>query len=158
MDNKQKIEIFYDGSCPLCRAEIEAIELHDEHGIFAKTDCSSVEFDQTPYLAEGISREAMMTYLHLRTSNGEWLIGVNAFELIYRSLGLNTAAYMWGGKMTRPLTSRLYPWIARNRNLLSLTGLPYLFQVWGKCAARRAYQRSQACHGGKCSIQEKGRI
>ncbi len=150
--NNETMTIFYDRSCKLCRSEIEAIEQHDELGIFTKVDCSAADFDDSPYLHDGIRREDMMNYLHVQTDNGEWFVGVDAFELIYRKLGLTSVAYMWGGDLVRPFTTKIYPWVARNRGFISKSGIPFLFQMWGRCAARRAQRRSSACHDGQCRL------
>jgi len=152
MYNNSPMIIFYDASCELCRAEIEAVKFHDNEEQFMMIDCSAEEFNDTAYQEEGITREAMMNYMHVRNSKGDWFVGVDAFELIYRTLGLSTVAWLWGGRLTRPLTSRLYPWIAKHRELISWSGLPLIFQLWGKCAAQQAYKRSRHCADGKCTL------
>ena len=149
---RAEMTIYYDDSCTLCRAEIDAIKAHDSDGIFALVDCSASDFDERPFRVEGITRSAMMDALHVRDSKGVWYVGVDAFELIYRTIGQSAIAWFWGSSLTRPFTSRLYPWIARNRQLFTWSGIPFLFQCWGKCAARRAHQRSRRCHNGNCSI------
>jgi len=152
MDKDSPMTIFYDASCKLCSAEIEAIKLHDSERQFIMVDCSAATFNDALYQDDGITQKAMMNYLHVQNCSGEWFIGVDAFELIYRTLGLSAAAWLWGSKVTRPVTSRLYPWIAKHRELISWSGLPYLFQLWGKCAARKAHKRSRRCVDGKCTL------
>ncbi len=152
--------IYYDGSCPLCCAEIDAIMTHDTKGFFTLVDCSAADFDDTPYRQEGITREAMMSALHVRDAWGAWYAGVDAFELIYRTIGQTAVAWLWGGSFTRPLTTRLYPWIARHRRLFTRIGLPRLFRCWARCAARRSERRVEQlkhqCQNGKCTIEQGG--
>jgi len=144
--------IFYDASCGLCSAEIEAVKTHDAEGCFVLVDCSADGFDDAVYRNESVTREAMMDYLHVRDGRGRWYIGVDAFELIYRTVGLSVIASLWGGRFSRPITRRIYPWIARHRQLISVSGLPLLFRLWGKCAARRSCHQSRRCADGKCAI------
>jgi len=64
--------LYYDGACPLCRAEIgrlrgvagEAIDLLDVHELTHTEDLPS--------------RQALLKRLHLRTADGRLLIGLDA--------------------------------------------------------------------------------
>lgn len=152
MIGQYPLTVFFDESCSLCNSEIQNIKIRDTGQRLHLVDCSYISFDDSPYRAEGITREAMMNLLHVRSSNGEWIIGVSAFELLYRTVGMPFLANFWGGRYTRPLTERVYPWIARHRQIISCTGLPIFFKLWGKCEARRALKRSQQCSKGQCSI------
>ena len=152
MHEQYPLTVFFDASCGLCNSEMQAIKIQDteQHLIFV--DCSAASFDDASYRAESVTRKAMMECLHVRDNRGVWIKGVPAFELLYRTIGMPVMAICWGGGLTRPLMEHLYPWIARNRLALSRTGLPVLFDVWGKLAARRANKRSRRCSEGQCSI------
>ena len=152
MNEQYPLTVFFDASCSLCRNEIETIKIHDAKQLLQLVDCSDARFDDSPYRIEGITREDMMNLMHVRSNRGEWIIGVSAFELLYRTVGMPALANFWGGRYTRPLTERVYPWIARHRQIISCTGLPMLFKLWGTCKARRALNRSQQCSKGQCSI------
>jgi predicted DCC family thiol-disulfide oxidoreductase YuxK len=147
---KEKLTVYFDASCALCKREMAVIRLHDVAQRLSWVDCSAAEFDDAPFRAEGVTQEDMMASLHLRAADGAWVKGVDAFALLYRTVGMNAMATLWGGKWTRPLTERLYPWVARHRILLSWAGL--LFVLWGKYAARQALRRSQSCRDGACSL------
>lgn len=146
------LTVYFDASCRLCHSEILNIKAHDAKDYLRLVDCSSADFDDAPFRAYGITRADMMQRLHVRDNQGAWIKGVPAFELIYRTAGMQHMAGFWGGRHTRPLMEKLYPWVARHRRGLSLTGLPLLFEAWGKCVARRAYRRSRKCNNGNCSI------
>lgn len=152
MAERFPITIFYDASCELCRAEIEVLKSHDVENCFDLVDCSPADFDDSSYRNEGITREAMMNYLHARDGSGEWFVGVDAFELLYRTVGLSAIASLWGGRLARPVSMRIYPWIARHRQLISMSGLPLLFRLWSRCAAQRSHHQSRRCANGKCTI------
>lgn len=152
MSERYPLTIYYDGSCSLCNNEMQSVRLHDSQQRLLLLDCSTAEFDDAPFLPEGITRSQMMERLHCRDNCGKWFKGVDAFELIYQSIGMPAVAALWGGKFTRPLMERVYPWVARHRRLMSLSGLPLLFKWWGKRAALRANEKSRRCHDGQCSI------
>ncbi|PPD03661.1 MAG: thiol-disulfide oxidoreductase DCC [Methylobacter sp.] len=148
------ITIYYDASCQICDSEMQNIKLHDAHNRLVLIDCSPPEFDDTGFAAFGITRQAMMHRLHARDAEGRWLIGVAAFEEIYQSVGLAVMSKLWGSRWTRPLNEILYPWVADNRYLLSKLGLPKLFRLWGKHAARQAEKRSRSCSEGRCTPEQ----
>jgi predicted DCC family thiol-disulfide oxidoreductase YuxK len=152
MNEQYPLTVFFDASCGLCNNEMQAIKIHDTEQRLNLVDCSAHDFDDRPYRAEGVTREVMMECLHVLDSQREWIKGVSAFELIYRTVGMPAIASLWGGRFTRPLAERAYPWIARHRRLFSWTGIPMLFKLWGKCEARRAFKRSRRCSEGQCSI------
>lgn len=152
MNEQYPLTVFFDASCGLCKNEMQAIKIHDSGQRLSLVDCSANNFDDTPYRADGVTREAMMACLHVLNSHGKWIKGVSAFELIYRTVGMPVMANLWGGRFTRPLAERAYPWIARHRGLFSWTGIPMLFKLWGNCEARRAFKRSRRCSKGQCSI------
>ena len=160
MEKHLPMTIYHDGSCPLCCAEIEAIMAHDTKSSFTLVDCSAADFDDSPYRRDGITRESMMRALHVRDAKGKWHAGVDAFELIYRAVGLTVIARLWGSSFTRPITTRLYPWIAGHRQLFTRIGLPFLFRCWAKCSAQRSEQRvkqlRRQCQNGECTIEQGG--
>lgn len=146
------LTVYFDASCRLCNSEMQNIKLHDPNNHIHLIDCSSPDFDDTQFKAIGISREDMMNCLHLQTPDGQWLKGVSAFELLYRSVGLDTIARLWGHPWLKPINERLYPWVVRHRYILSKLGLPALFTWWGKRAAKRAEQRSRLCRDNRCNL------
>lgn len=154
MNKNYPLTIYFDASCGLCNSEMQTIKLHDTAQHFNLVDCSAADFDEAPFRTDGITRAAMMECLHVQDSQGVWIKGVAAFELLYRTVGMPLLANLWGSRYTRPLAEITYPWVARHRQLLSWSGVPLLFKLWGKYAARSANKRSRSCHEGKCSIEK----
>lgn len=152
MKDHYPLTVYFDASCGLCNSEMQAIKTHDSAQRLNLVDCSHASFDDAPYRADCVTREDMMKCLHVRDSHGEWIKGVSAFELLYRTVDLSTIANLWGSRFTRPLAERIYPWIARHRQVMSWMGLPILFKLWSKCAARRSYKRGRRCNEGQCKI------
>jgi predicted DCC family thiol-disulfide oxidoreductase YuxK len=146
------LTIYFDASCALCNSEMQNIKLHDARNALLLIDCSAPHFDDRSFHAEGINRDAMMNCLHARDANGQWIKGVAAFEVIYRTVGMAAIARLWGHSLTRPLAERAYPWIVKHRHVLSALGLHKFFNLWSKRAARQANERSQTCSEGRCKI------
>ncbi len=120
------LTIFYDASCPICKSEMEAIKISDVQNNLILIDCSPATFDATRY-ANHIDQANMMFCIHAQDANGIWLKGVDVFAAAYRVTGFDFIAKIWANEKLRPFTTRLYPWIARNRQTLSKTGLPFIF-------------------------------
>ena len=153
MNEQYPLTVYFDASCSLCNTEMQAIKLHDTAHYLILADCSPTDFDDTSFQIDGVTRASMMECLHVRDSRGEWIKGVAAFELLYRTVKMPLLANLWGSRYTRPLAEIIYPWVARHRQAFTWSGIPLLFKLWGKCAARRANKRSRSCHEGKCSIE-----
>jgi len=124
------LTVFYDASCPMCASEMQALRARDTRGHLAPVDCSAPQFDdEEGLLAEGITREKLMTLIHARDARGRWLVGVDCFEAAYRAVGLEGAARLWGDRRLRPVLQRVYPWIARHRQTLSRLGMNALVRL-----------------------------
>ncbi len=68
----EKDTLYYDGACPLCRAEIGKLERHSRDKL-CLVDIHEMQDDAgTP------DRDALLARLHLRTADGEWLTGIDA--------------------------------------------------------------------------------
>lgn len=152
MDTTFPLTIYFDASCALCNSEMQNIKIHDVQNRLTLIDCSATDFDDSAFHAQGITRDTMLNCLHAQDANGQWLKGVAAFEVIYRTVGMASIAKLWGHPLTRPLAERAYPWVVKHRHVLSALGLHKLFNLWSRSAARQANQRSQACSEGRCTI------
>ena len=138
------LTIFYDASCPLCATEMHALRELDKAGRIELVDCSAREFSDEGLRAEGITRDSLMRRIHARDAHGRWVAGMDAFEAVYRAAGLEAAAQLWSSPRWRPLFDRLYPWIARYRQLLSRLGLHHLVARLIRGAASRRAAGGQA--------------
>jgi predicted DCC family thiol-disulfide oxidoreductase YuxK len=98
--------IYFDASCRLCNSEMQNIKQHDVDNQLILIDCSPPEFDDAPFHKLGISRMLMMNRLHMHDAEGIWFFGVDAFEVIYRTVGMVSIAKLWGGRFTKPLTKK----------------------------------------------------
>lgn len=133
------ITVYWDRSCPMCRTEIEALNLTD-YG-FVLSDCSAPDFVDTDAAACGITREAMLEALHLQDVDGNWYSGIDAFEIIYRRVGYTHVANWLARKKLRPFHDRLYRLIARNRYWMPRLGLHKPYGQLLRCSQRRRAQK-----------------
>ena len=77
-----KSTVFFDGSCPLCRAEIGYYRSKDQDRALRFVDIS--ETGAVP--PEGITQERAMKRFHVRASDGRVLSGAAAFVEVWTRL------------------------------------------------------------------------
>jgi predicted DCC family thiol-disulfide oxidoreductase YuxK len=146
------LTLYYDDSCPLCRAEMRVIARNDAHGRIRLVDCSTPGFDDPACRAAGIATDALMHRLHALDADGHWRVGVPAFAAAYTAIGVGGLGRFFSSPRLQPLLSRLYGWLADHRQGLSRLGLSGLFGRVVQWLARRAARRAAACHAGACGI------
>jgi predicted DCC family thiol-disulfide oxidoreductase YuxK len=123
------LTIFYDASCPMCASEMHALKSRDAGARLLLVDCSAAGFDESVLAGTPIRKSDLMTLIHARDAHGRWFVGVDVFELAYGAAGLHKLAGFWGNPGLRPLLGRIYPWIARHRQLLSRLGFNRLVRL-----------------------------
>jgi predicted DCC family thiol-disulfide oxidoreductase YuxK len=119
-----KSTVYFDGSCPLCRAEIGYYRRKDRDGALCFVDVS----DTAAVTPSGLTRERTMQRFHVLAGDGRVLSGAAAFVEVWSrlprwrwaaraaSLPGATAALEWGYRMflpVRPFISRLFGRILR---------------------------------------------
>lgn len=77
-----KLTVFFDGSCPLCRAEIGYYRRKDQFGALCFIEIS----DDGAVLPEGITQQQAMRRFHVRASDGRVLSGAAAFVEVWTLL------------------------------------------------------------------------
>jgi len=78
------IEVFHDGDCPLCNAEINMLKRLDRRSRIRFTDIAAPGFDPA---SAGLSLEALMDRIHGRLADGSPVEGVEVFRRLYGAVG-----------------------------------------------------------------------
>ncbi len=100
MKNK-KLQVFYDGLCPLCTKEISHYRKIDINKKIEFIDISNPNFDEKTYGLEG--REFNKTF-HVKDKSGEFKTAVDGFVAIWDELNcFKPLSYMAKNKVSRPL-------------------------------------------------------
>jgi predicted DCC family thiol-disulfide oxidoreductase YuxK len=79
---KPATTVFFDGSCPLCEAEVGYYRREDQ----ARSLCFVDVSDASTALPEGISREQALKRFHVRTKDGRVISGAAAFVNVWSCL------------------------------------------------------------------------
>ena len=74
--------MFYDGSCPLCLAEVGYYESIDKSGSLCLVDVSKPEFAQQ----DNLPQKTAMERFHVLSSDGRLLSGASAFIVVWQGL------------------------------------------------------------------------
>ena len=123
--------VFYDGSCPLCRREIDHYRRVDRAGRLHWLDIAG---EPDRLALSGLSLSDAMAELHVLDAAGQWQRGVDAFLVIWHHLPR-------------------YRWLA---TLVSVTGLHRPLRVAYRRFAAWRYQRR--CADGGCPVTHGTRL
>ncbi len=105
-ETSQKLTIFYDGGCPICKKEIELYRKIDPQKSLVWEDITSLKEDRMP---TGKSREQLLEIFHVEGSNGEWHTGVDAFGAIWSRLPvLRRFSFVFSIPVTRHIAIGFY--------------------------------------------------
>lgn len=113
--DKPRLEIFFDGACPICSREVAMIRKLDAQGAIECTDIATSEFSAE---ARGLDPSAIHREIHASEPDGTVITGVEVFRQIYGRLGF----HRWVALSRIALVSRLlelgYAVFARYRRKL----------------------------------------
>jgi predicted DCC family thiol-disulfide oxidoreductase YuxK len=121
------VTVFFDGSCPMCRAEIGVYRDCAGAERVAFVDVASVTGD----VAAGLSRSQAMARFHVRTADGQLVSGAAGFAALWLAL----PRWRWLGRAV------MLPGVAQAAELAYrgfLAFRPGVQWVWRRLAARGA--------------------
>jgi len=80
--NSSKLTVYFDGACPLCRAEMSYYKSKDVAGAIIFSDVADI----SQAIPQDLNRQQAMSRLHVRTQTGDVVSGAAAFVKIWQSL------------------------------------------------------------------------
>ena len=79
-----RVEVFYDGDCPLCLREIKLLRRLDRKKRIRFTDIAAPDFDAA---ALGTTHDDLMARIHGRLPDGRWIEGIEVFRQLWSAVG-----------------------------------------------------------------------
>lgn len=116
MTHLEKLTLFYDGTCPLCQAEILFLSGRNQKGLLDFIDIHSDFFEPEK---TGVSCEAALAAMYGQFANGKLIEGVAVFPEAYRRANLPALAWVFSRKTLQPFLRLGYRFFAKNRHAIS---------------------------------------
>ena len=131
------ITMYYDDTCILCSTEAYSMQTRNPKGI----DLTPVDQGMDELQVAGFSRTDAMTYLCVKTEQGDWYTHMDAVRLLYKVGDVKGASLLYL-PIIKQFGDFVYPYVARNR---------YRIPNW---ATKMVYGKAlvQACDNGVCKI------
>jgi predicted DCC family thiol-disulfide oxidoreductase YuxK len=111
-----RLQVFFDGACPLCSREKEALARRDRGGQIEFIDIAEPEFDAAAW---GREPAEFMAAMHVRLPDGRWVLGADAFRQLYGLLGFGWLVALTRVPGIRQAVDAGYRAFARNRTRLT---------------------------------------
>ena len=144
--NDWKINLLYDGDCPLCLREVNFLQKKDAgRGLVKFTDIAALDYD--PAENGGVDFETAMGRIHAVRADGTVVKNVAVFQEVYSALGIGWMYAPTKWPIVGPLVSKIYDLWADKR--LAMTGRPSLEKVIAERAEKIACQTE-----GRCRVEE----
>ncbi len=141
-----KVNLLYDGDCPLCLREVNFLQKKDAgRGIIKFTDIS--DLDYSPEENGGVDFETAMGRIHAVLADGTVVKNVEVFRQVYAALGIGWiyAATKW--PVIGPIVNKIYDIWADKR--LAITGRPSLKEVMAE-----RQQKIECETEGRCRLED----
>ena len=129
------LQVFFDGSCAVCAAEIEHYLRQEQGGQLQAVDISAADFNPEPF---HISQNEFMHELHVIDHDGHVYKGVDAFVAIWQAFPALTIYRIAGAFVSLPLVN------------------PVAHLLYKGFAAIRPYlpKRKSSCTNGICRMSK----
>ncbi|MCO7247463.1 DUF393 domain-containing protein [Halomonas sp. Mc5H-6] len=106
------VTLYHDGHCPFCRVEVNWLSRHHHQDRIRLVDIQSADFNATH---DRETFEAMMGLLHVKDSQGNWYIGMEASRALYAVLGYRRLVWLSCLPGLKGSLNWGYRWFARRR-------------------------------------------
>lgn len=144
-DADWKINLLYDGACPLCLREVNFLQKKDAgRGIVKLTDIA--DLDYRPEENGGVDFETAMGRIHAVRADDTVVKNVAVFQEVYDALGIGWMYAPTKWPVIGPIVNKIYDLWANKR--LAMTGRASLEEV----IAER--EKKIACaEAGRCRLE-----
>jgi predicted DCC family thiol-disulfide oxidoreductase YuxK len=105
----EKDTLYYDGACPVCRAEIGKLARFSRGRIELK-DIHELDGEDA-----GLDKNVLLSRLHLKTAGGEWVTGLKANIRAWRHTPFRHLWRILDWPPIRPVSERCYEYWLRRR-------------------------------------------
>jgi predicted DCC family thiol-disulfide oxidoreductase YuxK len=116
MTKVQRIEVYFDGACPICSREMAIVRKLDRNNAIACTDIAARDFDANDF---GLDAEALNRQIHGRLGDGRIVTGVEVFRQIYERLGFRRSVALSRRPWIARVLERLYAVFAKHRQTIT---------------------------------------
>ncbi|MEC8861111.1 MAG: DUF393 domain-containing protein [Pseudomonadota bacterium] len=134
-----KLRVFYDGSCPLCAAEMKQLAAADRQGQVELQDITQPDFSERFPHIDPVAADRI---LHGETDDGTLLYGLDVTARAWDLAGKGWRVNWLRWPLIRPVADRVYLFFARHRHRISrlLTGREHCEA--GTCSPAESRQQS----------------
>jgi len=122
----ERLELFFDGECPLCLREVRMLKRLDSRARILFTDIAAPGF-RPP---SDVDYPTLMDRIHARRGS-EWYEGVEVFRQLYAAVGFS-------------------PLVAMTR----APGITQLLEVGYRAFAKNRLRLTGRCNDGVCAVRE----
>lgn len=140
-----RLRVYHDASCPICKAEIEELARADTAGRLEIVDASADTFDDAYAREAGLDQAMLLSAMYVRDEQGQWHTGPDAFAEIYERVGIERMARLWGSRPLRPLVNLGYRLFLVCRGVLAAMGFDRVVRWYVRREAAAAAERATAC-------------
>ncbi len=141
-NNSWKINLLYDGDCPLCLREVNFLQKKDAgRGLVKFTDIA--DLDYSPAENGGVDFETAMGRIHAVRADGTVVKNVAVFQEVYEAIGIGWMYAPTKWPIVGPVVNKIYDLWADQR--LAVTGRASLAQVIADREAKIACQDEDRC-------------
>lgn len=129
-----KLTIYYDGSCPLCLAEIHFLKHHNKMGLL-----EFVSLQQLDTSAEDINCELAYKSIHALIGDKQIISGSEVFFEAYKRTNLRLINFVFSFSVARLMYGKFYVVFAKYRHQISKVIGPMLLSY-----VQRRYSSSKS--------------
>jgi predicted DCC family thiol-disulfide oxidoreductase YuxK len=126
LSKDNKLTLFYDGQCPLCKAEILFLESRNKNHFLEFVDVSDASYSEKNH---SISCEAALEQMHGKFADGKIITGVSVFAAAYERVNLKLLAWIFSRTWLQPFLKIAYQVFAKYRHQISKTIGPTLLKI-----------------------------